>query len=149
MEPHDSASIICEALRAGVLNECAAKQANVVAILERVSRHLSMKGNMPDQHRFKEMQDELEYKKVQVQNAAMTSERLRQEREMRQQVGTLTSLIVNWRTPHSRLGAHSLVVHCALTPPVIRQTATWRYDLTEVHRLSRSVTKQRSGDMVT
>jgi intraflagellar transport protein 74 len=71
--------------RAGVLNDCAAKQANVVQILERVSRHLQIKGNMPNQRRFKEMQDELEYKKVQVQNAAMTSDRLVEERQMRQQ----------------------------------------------------------------
>lgn len=71
--------------RAGVLNDCAAKQANIVQILERVSRHLQIKDNMPNQRRFKEMQDELEYKKVQVQNAAMTSDRLREERELRQQ----------------------------------------------------------------
>jgi len=71
--------------RAGLLNDCAAKQANTVAILERVSRHLQIKGNMPDQERFKEMQNELEYKKVQVANAATTSDRLREERQMRQQ----------------------------------------------------------------
>ena len=40
---------------------------------------------MPDQERFKEMQNELEYKKVQVANAATTSDRLREERQMRQQ----------------------------------------------------------------
>lgn len=74
-----------EPKRAEALNDCAAKQANVVQILERVSRHLSIKGNMPNQRRFKEMQDELEYKKVQVQNAAMTSDRLQEERAMRQQ----------------------------------------------------------------
>lgn len=83
--------------RAGALNDCAAKQANIVQILERVSRHLQIKGNMPNQRRFKEMQDELEYKKVQVQNAAMTSDRLREERAMRQQelekIGTLEEKI--------------------------------------------------------
>lgn len=74
-----------EPRRAGVLNDCAGRQANIVQILERVSRHLQIKGNMPDQRRFKEMQDELEYKKVQVQNAAMTSDRLKEERALRQQ----------------------------------------------------------------
>ena len=83
----------------GALNDCAAKQANIVQILERVSRHLQIKGNMPNQRRFKEMQDELEYKKVQVQNAAMTSDRLREEREMRQQA----RLYGSWVTGH---GSH-------------------------------------------
>ena len=50
--------------RAGVLNDCAMRQANIVQMLERVSRHLQLQGNMPNQRRFKEMQDELEYKKV-------------------------------------------------------------------------------------
>ena len=83
----------------GALNDCAAKQANIVQILERVSRHLQIKGNMPNQRRFKEMQDELEYKKVQVQNAAMTSDRLREEREMRQQVRVAPSWgVASWNS---------------------------------------------------
>ena len=52
--------------RAATLNDIAAKQANTTGLLEKVSRHLQLQGNMPNQKRFKEMQDELEYKKQQV-----------------------------------------------------------------------------------
>lgn len=71
--------------RANVQNDIAAKQQNITAMLEKVSRHIQLQGNMPNQKRFKEMQDELEYKKQQVQNAATTQSRLVQEKELRQQ----------------------------------------------------------------
>ena len=42
-----------------------------------------MQGNLPSQRKFREMQDELEYKKVQMENAQTTQTRLQQELDIR------------------------------------------------------------------
>jgi intraflagellar transport protein 74 len=54
-----------------------------VRLLERISKGLAMEGNLPSQRKFKEMQEELEYKQVQMENAATTQGRLQQELELR------------------------------------------------------------------
>jgi hypothetical protein len=54
-----------------------------VVLLERISKGLAMEGNLPSQRKFKEMQEELEYKQVQMENAATTQGRLQQELELR------------------------------------------------------------------
>jgi len=65
------------------LGELAAHKQATVVLLERISKGLAMEGNLPSQRKFKEMQEELEYKQVQMENAATTQGRLQQELELR------------------------------------------------------------------
>lgn len=61
------------------------KQEAVVAALERVSKagKVVQSKALPDSGKFREMQDELEYKKIQVENAQNTQVRLKDELTMR------------------------------------------------------------------
>lgn len=74
-----------EPSRARALNDADAKRVAIVAAMERTARHLSLKGNLPNQTRFKELEQELAYKQTQVANAEHTNERLAGERAQRQQ----------------------------------------------------------------
>jgi intraflagellar transport protein 74 len=66
-------------------NELRGRQGDVVAALEKMSKMVRLLGDkaLPDSAKFREMQDELEYKKVQVSNAQTTQVRLKGELEMR------------------------------------------------------------------
>jgi len=57
------------------------KQEDVMATLERLSRAAQVVANkeLPDSGKFREMQDELEYKKIQVESAQTTQVRLKDE----------------------------------------------------------------------
>ena len=60
------------------------KQDAIVALLEKVTKLQSLAGSaLPTQKKFKEMQDELEYKKQQLENTQQTQERLKEELTMR------------------------------------------------------------------
>ncbi len=55
--------------RAAKLEEQRAKQDAIVAALERISKLQNIAGGaLPSTKKFKEMQDELEYKKMQLEN---------------------------------------------------------------------------------
>jgi len=73
-----------EPARARALNDADARRVAIVAAMERTARHLSLKGNLPNQRRFKELERELAYKQTQVANAEHTNERLRTEKLERQ-----------------------------------------------------------------
>ena len=73
-----------EPARARALNDADARRVAIVAAMERTARHLSLKGNVPNQRRFKELERELAYKQTQVANAEHTNERLRTEKLERQ-----------------------------------------------------------------
>jgi len=66
-----------------VIEQTAAKKDAIVAILEKISKAIGMQGNLPSQRRYREMQDELEYKKIQMENAQTTQTRLQQELDLR------------------------------------------------------------------
>ncbi|KAG1670889.1 hypothetical protein FOA52_000391 [Chlamydomonas sp. UWO 241] len=70
--------------RADKMQETRDKQDAIVGLLEKIAKLSSMTGGaLPSQKKFKEMQDELEYKKMQLENTQMTQTRLREELEMR------------------------------------------------------------------
>jgi hypothetical protein len=57
------------------------KEDGIVAILEKVVKMQGIIGSaLPSQKKFKEMQDELEYKKMQLENTQTTQERLKEVR---------------------------------------------------------------------
>ena len=66
-------------------NELQGRQGDVVSALEKMAKATQLLGNkaLPDSGKFREMQDELEYKKIQVENAQNTQVRLKGELEMR------------------------------------------------------------------
>eukprot|EP00240_Pyramimonas_obovata_P000770 CAMPEP_0118951980 /NCGR_PEP_ID=MMETSP1169-20130426/54012_1 /TAXON_ID=36882 /ORGANISM="Pyramimonas obovata, Strain CCMP722" /LENGTH=604 /DNA_ID=CAMNT_0006899135 /DNA_START=101 /DNA_END=1915 /DNA_ORIENTATION=+ len=66
-----------------VHSEISQRKETITALLERISKGLTLQGNLPSQRRFREMQDELEYKKVQMENAQTTQTRLQQELDLR------------------------------------------------------------------
>jgi len=65
--------------------ELSSKQEAVVAVLEKLAKAGSVLSSqaLPDSNKFREMQDELEYKKIQVENAQTTQVRLKDELELR------------------------------------------------------------------
>lgn len=70
--------------KASALADIAAKRDSTVSLLEKISkRGVALQGNLPSQRRFREMQDELEYKKIQMENAQTTQTRLQQELDLR------------------------------------------------------------------
>eukprot|EP00197_Chlamydomonas_leiostraca_P011457 CAMPEP_0202869542 /NCGR_PEP_ID=MMETSP1391-20130828/12512_1 /ASSEMBLY_ACC=CAM_ASM_000867 /TAXON_ID=1034604 /ORGANISM="Chlamydomonas leiostraca, Strain SAG 11-49" /LENGTH=623 /DNA_ID=CAMNT_0049549875 /DNA_START=192 /DNA_END=2063 /DNA_ORIENTATION=+ len=70
--------------RAAKLDENRNKQDSIVGLLERINKLQSIaSGALPSTKKFKEMQDELEYKKMQLENTQMTQERLKEELTMR------------------------------------------------------------------
>eukprot|EP00899_Mesostigma_viride_P011857 jgi/Mesvir1/20672/Mv14885-RA.1 len=60
-----------------------ATQKSIVALLDKVAKLQAMEANMPSKKRFKEMRDELQYKTMQMENAATTQSRLQGEMEAR------------------------------------------------------------------
>lgn len=70
--------------KANALRQMREKKESIVNLLERISKGMGMEGNLPSQRRYREMQDELEYKKKQMQNAETTQDRLVQEKDLRQ-----------------------------------------------------------------
>jgi len=70
--------------RAAKLEEASAKQDAIVGMLEKITKLQNMMGGaLPSQKKFKEMQDELEYKRMQLENTQMTQQRLQEELVMR------------------------------------------------------------------
>ncbi|KAG2495583.1 hypothetical protein HYH03_006183 [Edaphochlamys debaryana] len=66
------------------LKEKQSKEDGIVATLEKVVKMQGIIGSsLPSQKKFKEMQDELEYKKMQLENTQTTQERLKEELAMR------------------------------------------------------------------
>jgi len=65
------------------LQEMRRHKDTIVQLLDRISKGLTLQGNLPSQRKFREMQDELEYKKVQMENAQTTQTRLQQELDLR------------------------------------------------------------------
>lgn len=60
------------------------KEDSIVQLLEKVNKLEAISTSaLPTQRRFKEMQDELEYKKMQLENTQSTQERLKEELAMR------------------------------------------------------------------
>lgn len=61
------------------IQEKQSKEDGIVAILEKVVKMQAIIGSaLPTQKKFKEMQDELEYKKMQLENTQTTQERLKE-----------------------------------------------------------------------
>jgi len=71
--------------KAKATNETRAAQAEALELLEKLTRTVEMSAALPSKNRYRDMQDELEYKKVQMDNAANTSDRLQQEKNLRKQ----------------------------------------------------------------
>ncbi|GFH26722.1 uncharacterized protein HaLaN_24917 [Haematococcus lacustris] len=70
--------------RADKLAELRSKQDAIVALLEKINKLQSIAGAaLPSTKQFRQMQDELEYKKMQLENTQMTQERLKEELNMR------------------------------------------------------------------
>ncbi|GLI70068.1 hypothetical protein VaNZ11_014839 [Volvox africanus] len=70
--------------KAAKMQEKQSKEDGIVAILEKVVKMQGIIGSaLPSQKKFKEMQDELEYKKMQLENTQTTQERLKEELSMR------------------------------------------------------------------
>lgn len=70
--------------RADKLEEMRSKQDAIVSLLEKITKLQNLAGGaLPSQKKFKEMQDELEYKKQQLENTQQTQERLKEELTMR------------------------------------------------------------------
>ncbi|GAX82423.1 hypothetical protein CEUSTIGMA_g9851.t1 [Chlamydomonas eustigma] len=70
--------------RAEKLKETQDKQDAIVSLLEKITKLQGLVGSaLPTQKKFKEMQDELEYKKMQLENTQMTQDRLKEELQMR------------------------------------------------------------------
>ncbi len=66
------------------MEETRTKQDAIVALLERIVKLQGLASSaLPSQKKFKEMQDELEYKRMQLENTQMTQERLKEELQMR------------------------------------------------------------------
>eukprot|EP00200_Dunaliella_tertiolecta_P010673 CAMPEP_0202381376 /NCGR_PEP_ID=MMETSP1127-20130417/35240_1 /ASSEMBLY_ACC=CAM_ASM_000462 /TAXON_ID=3047 /ORGANISM="Dunaliella tertiolecta, Strain CCMP1320" /LENGTH=623 /DNA_ID=CAMNT_0048980319 /DNA_START=178 /DNA_END=2049 /DNA_ORIENTATION=+ len=71
--------------KAAKVEEMRAKQDAIVAQLEKINKLVAIsEGALPSTNKFKEMQDELEYKQMQLENTQMTQERLKEELLMRQ-----------------------------------------------------------------
>jgi len=70
--------------RAAKMDEMRAKQDAIVALLERINKLQGMATSaLPSAKKFQEMKDELEYKRMQLENTQMTQERLKEELQMR------------------------------------------------------------------
>ncbi|KAF5830861.1 hypothetical protein DUNSADRAFT_13941 [Dunaliella salina] len=70
--------------KAAKVEEMRAKQDTIVAQLEKINKLVAIsEGALPSTNKFKEMQDELEYKQMQLENTQMTQERLKEELLMR------------------------------------------------------------------
>lgn len=70
--------------KASKLGEKQAKEDAIVALLDKITKLETISTSaLPSQRRFKEMQDELEYKKMQLENTQSTQERLKEELAMR------------------------------------------------------------------
>jgi len=71
-------------LKAAKQSEKQSREDAVVALLERITKLQSVASSqLPNQKRFKEMQDELEYKRMQLETTQTTQERLKDELQMR------------------------------------------------------------------
>lgn len=70
--------------KAAKLEEARTRQDSIVAILEKLTKLQSITTSaLPSQKKFKEMQDELEYKRMQLETTQVTQERLKEELVMR------------------------------------------------------------------
>ena len=69
--------------KADALRQTEEKQQSIVTLLERISKGMGAESNLPSQRRYRELQDELEFKKKQMENAQTTQGRLVQEKELR------------------------------------------------------------------
>lgn len=71
--------------RAAKMGELQERSDAISATLERITKLEGLAASaLPSQRKFREMKDELEYKKVQLENTAITQERLREELTARQ-----------------------------------------------------------------
>nr|AAO92260.1 intraflagellar transport protein component IFT74/72 [Chlamydomonas reinhardtii] len=70
--------------KAAKMQEKQQKEDGIVGVLEKMVKMQGIIGsNLPSQKKYKEMQDELEYKKMQLENTQTTQERLKEELTMR------------------------------------------------------------------
>jgi hypothetical protein len=59
-------------------------EGRILALMEHISKQLSRSAQVPTKEGFNELQSEVDYKQRKLDNSQSTSERLQQEKEMRE-----------------------------------------------------------------